>query len=195
MTSTSTTSRSLRRPAPSDSTRARRLTALCLLLLLSVACDRPDAARRLALLDSPAEQRLVGTWDATFYLDSRASLRPVGDATTAVRGVLAFAPDHHGPVSIAELDGVTHEGAYDLDFSPFRFTTPTDVPAVAMARVIPGARADSIEIVLSPGTGRFAMRMAGHLTSDSASGDWIAYAYAGNGGTGRFVMRRRTAPQ
>ena len=166
-----------------------------LLLILLVACGQPDGTRPARASDRLAEQRLVGTWEASFHLDPRGSVARVGDTTTEVRGVLAFTSSDHRPTSIAGLGRVTNEGAYDLDFSPFRFTTPSDGPAVAVARVIPGVRADSLEIVLSPGTDRFAVHMAGHLTNDSASGGWIAYGYAAGGGTGRFTMWRRAAPR
>jgi hypothetical protein len=157
-----------------------------------------DAGERERLLASPAARRLVGTWDATFTNDPRASVGVVSTATS-VQGTMAFTLDHHGPASVDELRDITHEGSYDLDFSPFGWTTrSSDAPAVAIARVAAGdARAskhgdarDSLFVVLSPGTERFAVRMVGVFAGDSASGMWSARAYSAGGGAGRFVMRR-----
>ena len=182
----------------SCSSRTAMGVACCAVLAASTACARVDAkdtTARAQRVDSPAARRLAGTWDATFTNDPRASITLAG-ATSAVTGTLAFTTDHHGPRSIDGLSGVTHEGSYDLDFQPFGWTTrPDDAPAIAVARVMPAQPVhdrtpDSLVVVLSPGTERFAVRMEGAFSADSAWGRWSARAYSAGGGAGTFVMRR-----
>jgi hypothetical protein len=168
--------------------RAALVLVSCLLAV--GACSRDDAAERARLLHTQAARRLVGTWDATFVADAR----PGATHSASVRGMLAFTTDVHGPSFTAEMRGITHEGTYDLDFSPAGFTTGVaDAPATAVARVVPGVGSDSLQVVLSPGTERFAVRMVGMLAWDSAFGTWNAYSRGAGGGSGRFVMRRRAS--
>ena len=174
-----------------------RYVTLAVAVMLG-ACADADAGQRERLLDSPAARRVVGSWDVVFTIDPHASVS-LSYTAASVRGTMVFTTDHHGPASMDALHDITHEGSYDLDFSPFGWTTRSaDAPAVAIARVAAGgdatasARAgpDSLFVVLSPGTERFAVRMAGVLEGDSASGVWSARAYSAGGGVGRFVMRR-----
>jgi hypothetical protein len=176
--------------------RAASIVPLTLLLL---ACQTDDGAQRTRVLDSPAARRLVGAWAVSFEVDTNMATPPQARLSRPpVEGMLVLAPDHTGPSSTPELDGITHEGAYDVDFRPFGFTTRTaGAPAVVVARIVPATElslvhsaTDSLYVVLSPGTDRFAVRMSGTLTGDSASGVWSAYAFSAGGGAGRFVMRR-----
>jgi hypothetical protein len=169
-----------------------------LVVVMLGACADADAGQRARLLDSPVARRLVGTWDVTFTNDPHAAVS-LASTATSVQGTMAFTTDHHGPASVDELSDITHEGSYDLDFTPFGWTTrSSDAPAVAIARVSTGSALapaqtevrDSLFVVLSPGTERFAVRMAGVFAGDSASGVWNARAYSAGGGAGRFVMRR-----
>lgn len=177
-----------------------RLTWLVTLALAGTsACGRSDTAQRARLLDTPAVRRLVGTWEVSLFADFRDTLRM--RAPDSVTGMLAFTADHFGPPDAAELQGITHEGTYDLDFQPFGWSMRgADGPPVAVARVVSAAGSsvsdrapDSIYVVLSPGTARFAVRMSGALVGDSAAGVWSARSFSAGGGAGRFVMRRRAA--
>ena len=107
-------------------------------------------------------------------------------------GTLVFAADRYGRIAAAELADPTNDGAYDLDFRPFGFSSRarSEVPTV-VARAAATRVGDSIYVVLSPGTTRFAVRMAGLLAADSAAGSWTATAFSPGGGTGRFTMRRQ----
>jgi hypothetical protein len=183
-------------PRSTTSTTLVHVATLALALLPALlACTDGDARERERLLDSRAVRQLVGTWDVSFTTDRHASITsPPG----VVTGTLAFTADHHGPASTEELRDLTHQGSYDLDFRPFGWTTRgVDALAVAVARVGAAQREraldavpDSLFIVLSPGTERFAVRMAGTFAGDSAWGRWRARAYSAGGGEGRFVMRR-----
>jgi hypothetical protein len=161
------------------------------------ACSRADADQRARILESPEVRRLVGTWDVSFTSDPRASLG-LTPTNRTVDGTVVFTTDYHGPRSTNELSDITNEGSYDLDFAPLGFTThSSDALATCVARVVPSparegqVAADSLFIILSPGTERFAVRMAGVLAEDSASGVWDARAHSAGGGAGRFVMRRQ----
>lgn len=176
--------------------RLRQPLAGMLLLGILWACARNDEGERDLVLQSPAVQRLVGAWDISFATDPHASL---GAPQTArvLTGTLAFTVDRYGRTETAELSGITNQGTYDIDFLPFGWTTRApDAPAVAVARVNANVRptgdevADSLVVVLSPGSERLAVVMSGTFTGDSASGIWSAYGYRAGGGTGRFVMRR-----
>lgn len=180
--------------------RAMRGSWLLALAVIGLgACSTHDTAKRERLLDTPAARRLVGTWNVSFEMNAHAAPPDAPAARVRVTGVIAFAPDHHGLTATTELNGITHEGAYDLDFRPFGWSTrEADAPAVAVARVVSTAGAspsdtgrDSLYIVLSPGTQRFAVRMSGMLATDGATGIWSARSFSAGGGTGRFVMQRR----
>lgn len=172
---------------------ANRLASILLILLAS--CRSDDADDRARLLASHAAERLNGTWSVTFQADAN-SIAPRREHLGAVTGVIAFVPDRHGPRAAPGLGGLTHEGAYDVDFTPFGFSTRgPDGAAVAVARVVsaPNAEAeslpDSLYVVLSPETDRFPVRMSGAFAGDSAWGVWSASAFSAGGGSGRFVMR------
>jgi hypothetical protein len=164
------------------------------------ACAHGDAAERDKLVDAPAARRLVGVWDIICTNDRRGSI-DITATSSVVSGMLAFTTDHHGPTSADGLSDITNDGTYDLDFQPFGWTTrDAGAPAVAVAKVIAaqsgrsGEAHDSLYLVLSPGTERFAVHMAGTIAEDSASGEWSARAYSAGGGAGRFVMRRHATP-
>jgi hypothetical protein len=176
-----------------------RAASIIPLTVFLLACQPDDAAQRARVLDSPAARRLVGAWAVSFEVDTNMATAPqVRSSRPQVQGMLVFAPDHTGPSSTPELEGITHEGAYDLDFRPFGFTTRTaESPAVLVARIVSASElsrvhdvSDSLYVVLSPGTERFSVRMSGTLARDSGWGVWSAYAFSAGGGAGRFVMRR-----
>lgn len=175
--------------------RARWLAVVSLLSLGACHQGDDEAAQRERLLDTPAARRLTGMWTVAFEADAGTTLT-LRRGPGLVAGTLVLGPDHHGPTSTAELSGITHQGAYDVDFRPFGWSTRSgDEPAAAVARVITagGSGADSLYMVLSPGTQRFAVRMTGTVAGDSATGRWIAISYGAGGGSGRFVMRRQAS--
>ncbi|HET7189153.1 MAG TPA: hypothetical protein VFI52_13450 [Gemmatimonadaceae bacterium] len=167
----------------------RRSALVALAGVAMIACGQAEepSAARIAIA-----RRLVGTWDATFWLDSERTISTYVHATKPVAGTLVFALDHYGRLDAPELSAPTNDGLYDADFRPFGFTTRDggNVPVV-VARVIPRPTGDSVYIVLSPGRTRFSVRMAGRLVDDSAAGDWRASAFSAGGGAGRFAMHRR----
>lgn len=168
--------------------------ALVMLLGCQSAGDR--AARERVLASGPG-RNLVGTWDLVLTIDSRSLPARRRPGSGPVSGTLVLTPDHHGPTSSNALQGITHVGAYDLDVSPFGFTTrgPDDASfAVARLDVPPPERAaaggDSLWVVLSPESDRFPLRMRGLFMQDSALGVWSAESFSVGGGSGRFEMRR-----
>jgi hypothetical protein len=161
-------------------------------MALLVGCARDDAAARSRLLDDVEARRLVGTWVVLLWLDPAQTTTTKAHPVAPVAGTLVFAEDHYGRIASTELSGATHDGVYDVDFRPFGFSSRDEsaVPVV-VARVDPRAKGDSLYVVLSPGTPRFAVRMAGTIVGDSAAGAWRAAAFSAGGGGGRFIMRRR----
>lgn len=167
----------------------RRMATAALAGAMMVACGQTEepSAARIAMA-----RRLVGTWDATFWLDSERTISTYVHATKPIAGTLVFALDHYGRLDAPELSAPTNDGLYDADFHPFGFSTRDgDNVPVVVARVVPRSTGDSVYIVLSPGRTRFSVRMAGRLTDDSAVGDWRASAFSAGGGAGRFAMHRR----
>jgi hypothetical protein len=164
------------------------------------ACGGADAAERARLLDGPAMRRLVGSWEVSFQPDPGSSTLAMHTSAASVAGTIVLATAHHGPTAVHEMRGITHTGAYDLDFQPFGWTTRgSNDPAVVVARLGPllatpgdSAARDSVFLVLSPGTSRFSVQMAGTLSGDSVRGTWSASSFSVGGGEGRFVMRRST---
>lgn len=174
-----------------------RLVGVVTLLALLCACRGGDGAQRSRVVDESAARRLAGTWTVSFAADSLAT-PALSAAGAVVAGTLILTAEQHGAPDVDELRGITDDGVYDLDFRPFGFTSGT--PAVLVARVVAGAgevgkgaSADSVYLVLSPGTPRFAVRMAGIVAADGAAGVWSASAFSMGGGAGTFVMRRRQA--
>lgn len=187
-----------------DARRFWRTTARALLALSSTfvaaACTDSDPVNRAETLASPSALRLIGVWHATFWLDRLSTVTRYAADTSPVVGTIAFTEDTHGLVSADELTGPTHDGVYDIDFSRFGFETRVsgDFPA-AIARITEASRVsgvqpshDSLSIVLSPGTQLFAVRMNGEIRGDTVSGVWSSSAYRAGGGSGRFVLARRT---
>ena len=179
------------------STRRRAAGRLIMasLAVMVVACGNDDdEPARARLLASPMSQRLVGAWTVTFSLDRARSVSVHPLDTGTVSGTVVFAEDRYGKVKETELGESTHEGVYDVSFAPFGFSSraESEVP-VAVARVVPTAQGESLYVVLSPGTTRLAVRMAGVIAGDSAVGEWRAAAFSAGGGAGTFRMRRRPA--
>jgi hypothetical protein len=166
-----------------------------------VACGSRESADRRNLLGSDAARRFVGTWDIVMTADSTSTALRFRRAPGPITGTMVFVLDRSGPASTAALQGVTHEGAYDLDVTPFGFSIhATDAPSVAVARLVPvvprGRSAiaeDSLWIVLNPESERFPVRMQGLLAGDSVVGTWSADAFRVGGGTGHLVMNRQSA--
>jgi hypothetical protein len=169
--------------------------------IAAVACAAHDGNQRRATLASSAAHRFVGVWSVTLTTDSTSPARRLGLAPQAVSGTIVFVLDRSGPSSTAALDGVTHEGAYDLDLAPFGLATHAgSVASVAVARIAPvagshgrAAPGDSVRIVLNPDSDQFPLRMDGLFEGDSVVGTWSAYAFGTGGGAGRFVMHRPPA--
>jgi hypothetical protein len=165
-----------------------------------LACSTSDATSRRRALESDAARRLVGAWDVSFVADSTSMAFRMRGSSDRVTGTIAFTLNRSGADADAMLRDITHEGAYDLDFSPFGFTTRlADAPAVAVARLASSTGtsrdADSLWIVLSPGSEQFPLLMRGMIGGDSARGTWSAQAFSAGGGAGRFVMRRHLDPR
>ena len=171
-----------------------RAATVAVAMAATLGCASDETPARARLLDSPAARRLVGAWDVTFSLDvaTSATVRPA--TTPSVTGTLVFAEDRYGHTSSRELGEPTHDGAYDVDFGPFGFSSRAagDVP-VAVARVASASPHESLYVVLSPGTTRLAVQMTGTLDDDSATGEWRAAAFSAGGGAGHFTMHRRQA--
>jgi hypothetical protein len=171
---------------------ARRalMVAACMSAAL-LGCEHENAAARTRLLDSPAARSLVGAWDVTFRMDVATAVVARASEAAPITGTLVLAEDRYGRANSRDLDDPTHDGVYDVDFTPFGFSSRAagDVP-IAVARVAPAAAGDSLYVVLSPGTSRLSVQMAGRLTGDSAAGEWSASAFSAGGGAGTFTMRR-----
>lgn len=161
--------------------------AIC--FMIATGCGQDDAAGRAAVLATPLARGAIGTWRATFWLDPRSTLGALIPDSTSVSGEIVLAEDSRGAISAAELQASTHDGVYDVDFSPFGFSSRESgaLPGV-IARVVPAS--DSLYVVLSPGTPLFAVRMMGVISGDTAAGTWTASGNRVSGGSGRFVMRR-----
>lgn len=173
--------------------RSRLNTFTVIILAASlIGCAGDGATARARVLASSASRRLVGVWDVRFDLDPSRTVALRSRAAAPVTGTVVFAEDRFGRVSAAGIGETTHEGVYDVSFEPFGFSSraETDVP-VAAARIVSGAGIDSLYVVLSPGTTRLPVRMAGTLAGDSASGTWEASGFSAGGGGGTFLMRRR----
>lgn len=170
-----------------DVLRRMVIAALGSATLLACGQSEEPSAARIAIA-----RRLVGTWDATFWLDSERTISTYVHATRPVAGTLVFAVDHYGQLDAPELSAPTNDGLYDADFRPFGFSTRDgDNVPIVVARIVPLPTGDSVYVVLSPGRTRFSVRMAGRLVDDSAAGDWRASAFSAGGGAGRFAMHRR----
>ena len=145
-----------------------------------------------------AAHRLVGSWDATFFLADE--FRGQAPAAREVRGTLVFVRIRSGTPSFPDMAVPLHYGLYDLDFSPYGFdsrnagTVPT-----AIARAFPTQvpEVDSVLIVLDPEQRGVIVLMRGQLRGDRADGVWTAEssARAGIGESGRFTMTRRRSAQ
>jgi len=180
------------RPMRRDSWPVRPVLVAASVMALLIGCARDEAPERSRVLDDAEARRLVGTWVVLFWLDPAQTITTYARPAVPVTGTLVFAEDHFGRIASAELNGPTHDGVYDIDFRPFGFSSRDEraVPTV-VARIDPGAKGDSLYVVLSPGKSRFAVRMAGTIAGDSAAGAWRAAAFSAGGGGGRFVMRRQ----
>lgn len=161
------------------------------------ACRGSDGAQQARQLDERTARRLAGAWTVVFSADPVATTG-MRSANAVVAGALVLTEVRHGAPDVEDLRGITHEGIFDLDFRPFGFTSGSG-PDIVVARLVAGAgewkkgvAVDSVYLVLSPGTSRFAVRMAGILAADSGAGVWSANSFSIGGGAGTFVMRRST---
>lgn len=181
-------------------------------LVGALACAPGADRQRDRLLASPSVHRLDGLWTLTLTARQPAGASD-GPETREVSGIIAFTTDHHGATTAGGIDGITHQGTYDLDFSPLGWTTrDAATPALVVARLLPtelqakgslpqaalatptSVRAlDSLAVSIGPGTSRYTVQLRGTLDGDRASGTWSATAFSGGGGSGSFVMSRRLA--
>ena len=182
---------------PRDNHRIARAILLVGSVLIVAGCSDADEGSRAATLASPAARRLNGSWQASFSLDGPATVTQYARDTSQVAGIIAFAADNHGVVSAEELASPTHSGAYDIDFSRFGFSTRTSgsfpevIARVSVVGNLNGRpEADSVSVVLSPGSQLLTVRMTGLMAGDSIVGGWTASGYRSSGGAGRFVMHR-----
>ena len=182
-----------------NGTTGRRVTAaLCAATLVITACSGEPHDRVSALDEAPARE-LVGVWDVTLRLDRPLTLAPIDNGSSReVAGTITLLEDHFGRPSYPQLTVPTHTGAYDVDFRPFGVNVRNSVDApIVVARTghdTSGAAAlslaDSVFIVLNPGTSRYAVLLVGRLAGDTIAGIWSAESFLGGGGV--FVLRRRS---
>lgn len=107
--------------------------------------------------------------------------------------------DHLWRATYPQMSAPTHAGAYDVDLRAFDFPVrDAGESPVAIARTVhdsshspTNAHADSVYIVLNPGTSRYALMLRGTFAGDSVAGMWSAESFPGGGGT--FVFYRRAA--
>ena len=165
---------------------------LAIWFMVVTGCANIDVAGRAAVLATPLARAAVGTWQTTFRLDPGSTLGALTPGSTSVNGTIVLAEDFHGAISADELQEATHDGVYDVDFSPLGFSSRESgaLPGV-IARVVPAN--DSLYVILSPGTSLFAVRMIGVMSGDTVRGTWTASGNRTSGGSGRFVMRRAPA--
>jgi hypothetical protein len=168
-----------------------QIASLCIALIFICGCGNENTNRSVEL-NAPAARRLVGTWNAEFWLDRNAYH---SRDTTEVPGTISLEEDTYGRISATELGDATHAGVYDLDFSRFGFEArePDAVPTVIARvshRIVNGAPIDSLRIVLSPGSPLFPVVMSGLIDCDRPAGQWTASAYRTGGASGHFAMTR-----
>lgn len=175
--------------------RWSRLSGAVAALVLMAACGN-DAAEREHVLESAPAQHLVGVWDATLKLE-----RPIAIASSrqslprSIAGTVSFLESRHEHLTFTQMGTPTHVGVYDLDFRELGFPTSEtgDAPLV-VARTVhradasaSGMHADSVYVVLNPGTSRYALILTGAFSGDSVLGAWTAESFLGGGGV--FVLR------
>ncbi|MEO7457102.1 MAG: hypothetical protein ABIY52_12640 [Gemmatimonadaceae bacterium] len=166
--------------------RSSVLAIACASLLVASACDGDDAPHM-----AEGANRLVGSWDVVFH----ANPGVMHGRADSVAGSLAFAENRFGPRDMRELEGITDQGVYDLDFLPLGFATrDPEASPVAVARVAAktAAGVDSLYVVLDPEGTRIIVRLSGILRLDSASGTWTATSFSSGGGSGTFAMWRHS---
>lgn len=164
-----------------------RYSGLVLVAAVLIACnDRSGLEREARTVDT---QRLVGTWDARFYLE-----RPLvvgsdsGSTKQHVQGELAFLANRSLSQRYPMMESPSANGAFDVDFTPFGFDARSDDETpVASAGWL---SADSLEIMLGDPHNDITVRMRGRVTADSIAGTWRVLVSRTGGGGGRFVMVR-----
>jgi hypothetical protein len=163
-------------------------------MLTSLRCSG-DAPQRRHVVDDTSAARLTGTWDITLRLE-----RPMTFSTNpkalprSVRGTVAFLEDHTAPASLADLDGPTHTGVYDIDLDSLEMPVWNAGGVHGLVAKIGAtmARPDSLFLVLNPESPGHFMRLSGVLVDGTGSGTWVADSPLGGGGT--FTLRRKVVP-
>jgi hypothetical protein len=165
-----------------------------LVMLTSLRCGG-DGPQRRQVMDDTSAARLTGTWDITLRLE-----RPMTFSTNPktlprnVRGTVAFLEDHDAPASLADLNGPTHTGVYDIDLDSLEMPVWSAGGVHGLVAKIGAllARPDSLFLVLNPESPGHFVRLSGVLVDGSGSGTWVAESPLGGGGT--FTLRRRAEP-
>lgn len=152
-----------------------------------IACnERSGLASEARAADT---RRLVGTWDAHFYLDRPLVIGSDSETTKQqVQGELAFLANRSVSQAYPMMAAPAANGAFDVDFRPFGFDARSDDEApVAAAGWI---SSDSLEIILGDPHNDITVRMRGRVELDSIAGTWRVLVSRTGGGGGRFVMVR-----
>jgi hypothetical protein len=164
----------------------RRPGFLVAALMLMACNDRNAEERDATTFDA---RRLVGTWDARFYLDRPLIVGSDSESTKQdVQGELAFLANRSVSQAYPMMESPSANGAFDVDFRPFGFDARSDdeTPVAAAGWI----SADSLEIMLGNPNSDITVRMRGKVAADSIAGTWRVLVSRTGGGGGRFVMVR-----
>lgn len=174
------------RGAPRARRRRGTLALLAAVTVLSIAACEGSNRPPEAVLESAVAHRLAGSWVIRLEVDpgSMSSAPRTGGVT----GTVAFVVDRRGRTTTTMLSTPTHEGVFDVDFTPFGWPSqPSDEAPSAAARVqLP----DSVYIVFERGEGNLAIRLWGQSRQDAVTGIWRAEGSRSGGASGRFTMTR-----
>jgi len=166
---------------------AFRNLGLVVVAAVVIACnERSGLASEARTADT---RRLVGTWDARFYLERPLVVGSDSVATKQpVQGELAFLTNRSVSQAYPMLESPSANGAFDVDFRPFGFDARSDdeAPVAAASWLSP----DSLEIMLGDPHSDITVRMRGEIMTDSIVGSWRVLLSRTGGGGGRFVMLR-----
>jgi hypothetical protein len=166
---------------------AFRNSGLIVIAAMLIACNERSG---LASEARPADtRRLVGTWDARFYLDRPLIVGSDSESTKRdVQGELAFLANRSLSQAYPMMESPAANGAFDVDFTPFGFDARSDdaTPVATASWLSP----DSLEIILGDPHNDITVRMRGKVSSDSIAGTWRVLVSRTGGGGGRFVMVR-----
>ena len=165
---------------------AFRNLGLVVVAAVVIACnERCGLASEARTADT---RRLVGTWDARFYLERPLIVGSDSATKQHVQGELAFLANRSVSQAYPMLESPSANGAFDVDFTPFGFDARSDdeAPVAAASWLSP----DSLEIMLGDPHSDITVRMRGEIMTDSIVGSWRVLLSRTGGGGGRFVMVR-----